>query len=92
MKCDEKRRVAPHRRANQSQKDQCLRHVDLGAGVPLDLPFLRGQETKPSHKLKARNPLLRSNQVGGGRDWLAASLPSDPPPRLFGACVFQGDF
>ncbi|STQ89361.1 hypothetical protein EV682_101360 [Iodobacter fluviatilis] len=47
-------------------------------------------EAKEGSPTKHESPCAADNRVGGRRDWLAASLPSDPPPRLFGACVFQG--
>ncbi|PHU99769.1 hypothetical protein CSQ88_20780 [Iodobacter sp. BJB302] len=81
--------------AKQSQKDQCLRHVDLGAGVPRDLPFLCGQETKPK-KATPRNtksPALRTiGSAAGGIGSLPRSL-AETPPRLFLApACFKGIF
>ncbi|AMC34580.1 hypothetical protein VN23_08185 [Janthinobacterium sp. B9-8] len=69
-------------RTGESSKTffQCLRHVDLGAGVPLDLPFLRGQETKPKKAApQTRNPFAADNRAAAAE--LASLRQSSPKPR-----------
>ncbi|TCU80240.1 hypothetical protein EV682_1336, partial [Iodobacter fluviatilis] len=46
---------------------------------------------KEGHPTKHEGPCAADNRVGGGRDWLAASLPSrNPAPLVPRSGVFQG--
>jgi hypothetical protein len=50
-------------------------------------------EAKEGHPTKHECPFAADNRVGGGRDWLAASLPCrNPAPLVPRYGVFQGDF
>ncbi|PHV01987.1 hypothetical protein CSQ88_09285 [Iodobacter sp. BJB302] len=79
---------------NKSQKLLLVPSAQcLGAGVPLDLPFLRRQETKPKKATpKTRRPLAVDNRGGVNSTRFAQTRIDDyPAPLVPRSACFQGD-